>query len=58
MHNKFVPGSVQWLLYLQNEGLAPMAIEKKKFWGPFWSYQLTALLLILLIFFNYAFFKH
>ena len=22
--------------------LAPMAVEKSKFWGPFWSYQLSS----------------
>jgi hypothetical protein len=25
----------------KNKDLAPMAIEKSKSWGPFWSYQLN-----------------
>ena len=28
--------------FSKNEDLAPMAIEKSKSWGPFWSYQLNS----------------
>ena len=28
--------------FIQNEGLAPMAVKKSKFWEPFWSYQLNS----------------